>query len=143
MLLNLKSDLDYERFNARVEKWRRDRPVVEITEKTARSLSQNRYLHLLIGVVAMETGVSLDYAKEHYFKRLVNRDIFCLEIDDRFVGKAEILRSSADLTKEEATMSIDRFKQWGREQGWYMPDANEESLLRMIEIEMGRMKRYL
>jgi hypothetical protein len=98
---------------------------------------------LLIGVVAMETGVSLDYAKEHYFKRLVNRDIFCVEIDDRFVGKAEILRSSADLTKEEATISIDRFKQWGREQGWYMPDANEESLLRMIEIEMGRIKRYL
>lgn len=143
MLLNLKSELDFERFNARVEKWRRDRPVVEMTEKTTRSPSQNRYLHLLIGVVAMETGVSLDYAKEHYFKRLVNRNIFCLEIDDRFFGKMEVLRSSADLTKEEAIMAIDRFKQWGREQGWYMPDANEESLLRMIEIEMGKMNRYL
>ena len=143
MLLNLKNDLDFERFNARVEKWRRDRPVVDITEKSTRSPSQNRYLHLLIGVVAMETGVSVEYAKEHYFKRLVNRDIFRLEIEDRFVGKTEILRSSTELTKEEATISIDRFKQWGREQGWYMPDANEESLLRMIEIEMGRMKRYL
>lgn len=143
MLLDLKNDLDFERFNARVEKWRRDRPVVDITEKSTRSPSQNRYLHLLIGVVAMETGVSVEYAKEHYFKRLVNRDIFRLEIEDRFVGKTEILRSSTELTKEEATISIDRFKQWGREQGWYMPDANEESLLRMIEIEMGRMKRYL
>ena len=143
MLLDLKNDLDFERFNARVEKWRRDRPVVDITEKSTRSPSQNRYLHLLIGVVAMETGVSVEYAKEHYFKRLVNRDIFRLEIEDRFVGKTEILRSSTELTKEEATISIDRFKQWGREQGWYMPDANEESLLRMIEIEMGKMKRYL
>ena len=143
MLLNLKNDLDFERFNARVEKWRRDRPVVDITEKTTRSPSQNRYLHLLIGVVAMETGVSVEYAKQHYFKRLVNRDIFRLEIEDRFVGKTEVLRSSAELTKEEATMSIDRFKQWGREQGWYMPDANEESLLQMIEIEMGKMKRYI
>ena len=143
MLLNLKNDLDFERFNARVEKWRRDRPVVDITEKSTRSPSQNRYLHLLIGVVAMETGVSVGYAKEHYFKRLVNRDIFCVEIDDRYFGTIVILRSSAELTKEEATLSIDRFKQWGREQGWYMPDANEESLLRMIEIEMGKMKRYL
>ena len=143
MLLNLKNDLDFERFNARVEKWRRDRPVVDITEKTTRSPSQHRYAFLLIGVVAMETGTDIDTAKEHYFKRLVNSDIFGYEVEDRFLGRISKMRSTTEMSKEQMSLAIDRFKQWGREQGWYMPDANEESLLQMIEIEMGKMKRYL
>lgn len=143
MILDLKNALDLERFKAKVDKCLRDLPVVELTEKTARTSSQNRYLHLLIGVVAMDVGVTLEYAKEEYFKRLVNKDIFCVQVEDRFFGKVERLRSSAELTKEEASMAIDRFKQWGREQGMYMPDPQDESLLRSIEIEMGRMRRFL
>ena len=143
MLLNLKNSLDLERFKAKVDKCLRDLPVVEITEKTARTSSQNRYLHLLIGVVAMDTGVTLEYAKQEYFKKLTNRDVFCVEVEDKFCGKVERLRSSAELTKEEMSTAIDRFKQWGREQGMYMPDPQDESLLRDIEIEMGRMRRFL
>lgn len=143
MLLDLKNTLDFEKFKAKVEKFLQDRPVVEITEKTTRTSSQNRYLHLLIGVVAMEVGVALDYAKQEYFKRLVNKDIFCIEIEDRFCGKVCRLRSSAELTKEETSTAIERFKQWGREQGMYMPEPNDADLLRIIEIEMGRMRKYL
>jgi hypothetical protein len=143
MLLNLKNDLDLKRFKAKVDKCLRELPVVELTEKSARTTSQNRYLHLLIGVVAMEVGVTLDYAKQEYFKRLTNKGLFCLEVEDKFCGKVERLRSSADLTKEEMSVAIDRFKQWGREQGMYMPEPQDEALLRDIEIEMGRMRRYL
>lgn len=143
MLLDLKNALDLARFNAKVEKCLRDLPVVEITEKTARTSSQNRYIHLLIGVVAMEVGVTLDYAKTEYFKRLTNRGIFCVEVEDRFVGKVERLRSSADLTREEMSMAIDRFKKWGREEGFYMPEPQDEALLRDIEIQMGRLRSYL
>ena len=143
MLFDLKNTLDLERFKAKVGKCLRDLPVVELTEKTARTSSQNRYLHLLIGMVAMEVGVTLEYAKQEYFKRLTNKDIFLMDIEDRFCGKVERLRSSAELTKEEMSMAIDRFKQWGREQGMCMPEPNDDSLLRDIEIEMGRMRRYL
>lgn len=143
MLLNLQNSLDLERFKAKVAKCLRDLPVVELTEKNTRTTSQNRYLHLLIGVVAMEVGVTLEYAKDEYFKRLTNRTIFCIEVDDQFCGKVQRLRSSADLTKEEMSMAIDRFKQWGREQGMYMPEPNDEAMLRDIEVEMGRMRRYL
>ena len=143
MLLDLKNNLDLVRFKAKVDKCLRDLPVVEITEKTARTSSQNRYLHLLIGVVAMDVGVTIEYAKQEYFKRLVNRAIFCVEVEDRFCGKVVRLRSSAELSKEEMSTAIDRFKQWGREQGMYMPEPQDESLLRDIEIEMGRMRRFL
>lgn len=143
MLLDLRNTLDCERFKAKVEKCLRDRPVIEFTEKTARTTSQNKYLHLLIGVVAMEVGVTLEYAKQEYFKRLTNQDIFCIEVNDRFCGKVTRLRSSAELTKEEASMAIDRFKRWAREQGMYMPEPTDEALLRDIEIEMSRMRRFL
>ena len=143
MILDLKNALDLQRFKAKVDKCLRDLPVVEFTEKTPRTSSQNRYLHLLIGMVAMDVGVTLDYAKQEYFKRLVNRGIFAIEVEDRFCGKVERLRSSADLNKEQMSMAIDRFKQWGREQGMCMPEPQDESLLRDIEIEMGRMRRYL
>ena len=55
----------------------------------------------------------------------------------------EDLRSSADLTIEEMSIAIDRFKRWGYENGFYMPSPDDTSLLKEIEIEMGRLKMYL
>ena len=39
--------------------------------------------------------------------------------------------------------SIDRFKRWGNENGFYMPEPGDESLLEAIEAEMARLKKYL
>lgn len=143
MQYDLSNALDRERFKARSNHLYKKGSVVILEEKTGRTLSQNSYIHLLIGVVAMEVGVTLDYAKETYFKRLVNRDIFVVEREDRFCGRVETLRSSAELTTEEMSMAIDRFKRWGAENGIYLPNPGDESLLRNIEIEMGRNKAYL
>lgn len=117
--------------------------VVDLAERTFRSRNQNNYLHLLIGVVAMETGTTIAYAKEWYFKRLCNKDLFVTTRTDRYAGQVELVRSSADLTQEEMSMAIDRFKRWGSENGIYMPSPGDESLLREIAIEMGRNRSYL
>ena len=143
MQYNLATDLDQERFVNRANALLQKGVVVELTEKTFRSPNQNRYLHLLIGVVAMDTGVGLEYAKREYFKKLVNKDLFVIKKSDRFAGEIEDLRSSADLTIEEMSMAIDRFKRWGYENGFYMPSPDDTSLLKAIEIEMGRLKMYL
>ena len=143
MQYNLATDLDQERFVNRANALLQKGVVVELTEKTFRSPNQNRYLHLIIGVVAMDIGVGLEYAKREYFKRLVNRDIFVIKKSDRFAGEIEDLRSSADLTIEEMSMAIDRFKRWGYENGFYMPNPEDADRLRDIEIEMGRLKMYL
>ena len=143
MQYNLATELDQERFVNRANALLQKGVVVELTEKTFRSPNQNRYLHLLIGVIAMDTGVGLEYAKREYFKKLVNRDIFVIKKSDKFAGEIEDLRSSADLTIEEMSMAIDRFKRWGAENGFYMPNPEDTALLRDIEIEMGRMKMYL
>lgn len=143
MQYNLATDLDQERFVNRANALLQKGVVVELTEKTFRSPNQNRYIHLLIGIIAMETGVGLDYAKREYFKKLVNRDLFVIKRADRFAGEIEDLRSSSDLTIEEMSMAIDRFKRWGHENGFYMPSPEDTERLRDIEIEMGRLEMYL
>lgn len=117
--------------------------LIELTEKAQRTRQQNRYLHLLIGVLAMESGCSLAEAKEWYFKRLANPSLFIKVVDDRFAGRIEVVRSSTELTQEQMSLAIDRFKRWAAEQGIYLPSPDDESLLKEIECEMGRCSQYL
>lgn len=143
MQYDLSNDYQREAFLSKSKTLLERGAVVEVTEKSFRTKSQNAYLHLLIGIVAMETGNSLEYAKEVYFKRLCNRDLFVVTMTDRLAGHIEVTRSSADLTKSEMSTAIDRFKRWGNENGMYLPEADEESVLRQVAIEMGRNKAYL
>ena len=143
MLYDLSSDFQRKAFQARVDNLMEKNAVVEMTEKAFRSPNQNRYLHLLIGVVAIETGNTMEDAKTYYFKKVVNSDLFQVYVKDNMGNTIDRLRSTAELTKEEMSMAIDRFKRWGAENGIYMPNPEDIHLLKEIEIEMGRMKSYL
>lgn len=143
MQYDLANDLQRQTFITRCKALLDKGVVVDLAERSFRSRNQNSYLHLLIGVVAMETGTTVAYAKEWYFKRLCNKDLFVTTRADRYAGQVELVRSTADLTQEEMSMAIDRFKRWGSENGIYMPSPGDESLLREIAIEMGRNKAYL
>ena len=56
---DLTCNFQRQAFLSRVESLMERGCVVELNEKTFRSKGQNNYLHLLIGVVAMETGNTL------------------------------------------------------------------------------------
>ena len=64
MVYDLSSDFQRKSFLARIDNLIEKGAVVELTEKAFRSPNQNRYLHLLIGVVAIETGNTLEDAKK-------------------------------------------------------------------------------
>ena len=143
MVYDLSSEFQRKAFLARVDNLMEKGAVVELTEKAFRSPNQNRYLHLLIGVVAIETGNTLEDAKKWYFKETCNPDLFHVQHRDKMGNCIDHIRSTAELTKEEMSTAIDRFKRWGAENGIYMPNPDDASLLKAIEIEMGRMKSYL
>ena len=143
MLYDLTSEMQRKSFLARIDKLIEKGAVVEMTEKAFRSPNQNRYLHLLIGVVAIETGNTMEDAKTYYFKKVVNPDLFQVYVKDNMGNTIDRLRSTAELTKEEMSIAIDRFKRWGAENGIYMPNPEDIHLLKEIEVEMGRMKSYL
>lgn len=143
MTYDLSNGLHYHQFCDRADKLKERGAVVELRELSGRTKAQNSYLHLILGVVAMETGNTLAYTKDIYFKRLVNPDIFVQEVNDLYVGKVQTVRSSADLTVETMSNAIDKFKRWAAEQGIYIPEPEDAERLRDIELEMGRMKSYL
>lgn len=143
MQYDLTSDFQRKAFLSKVDNLLERGAVVELTEKTFRSRNQNNYLHLLIGVVAMETGNTMEDVKREYFKDHVNPDIFRSFRTDVRGNTIRVYRSTADVSKEEMSIAIDRFKRWGAENGIYMPQPGDESLLREIAIEMGRNRSYL
>lgn len=136
-------ELDRLKADVRWEALKRKGATVDLTEKKTRTLNQNSYVHLIIGVVAMETGNTLEFTKEHYFKRLVNPDLFVRSKEDRFIGKTEYLRSSAELTKEEMTQAIDKFRNWAATEGWYLPSPDDKTLLQSVEYQMGKQRQWL
>lgn len=143
MQYDLSNQLDRERLKARLTTLLKKGSVIDLTEKVFRSPRQNRYLHLLLGVVAMETGNTLEDVKREYFKGIVNKDIFVSYKVDNRGNTIATYRSTADLSEEQMSVAIDRFKRWGAENGIYLPNPEDLDLLKQIEIDMGRMNQYL
>ena len=143
MTYDLSNARQLDQFNLRYRLLMERGAKVELRELTGRTQSQNRYLHLVLGVVAIETGNTLAYTKEIYFKRLVNPDIFVREVTDLYAGKVQTVRSTTELSVETMSTAIDRFKRWAADNGIYIPEPEDAERLKDIELEMGRMKSYL
>lgn len=139
------NELHAAQARARLEKLIRERKVFDLTEKKPqRSLNQNAYLHVLISYFACQTGNTAEWAKREYYKKLVNPSLFIREREDPFMGKVKYLRSSADLTTEEMSLSIDRFRSWASESaGIYLPSPDEGRLITLMEIEIERNKEFI
>ena len=144
MLYDLRNPLDRDRFKRRCNALYKKQGIVDLSEKMQRSSQQNRYLHLLLGYLAIETSNTLEYVKEVFYKRAANTELYVREKEDAILGKVEYLRSSADLTKEEMTLSIERLRDWASQTAEiYLPEANEHEFLASIEYEMSRMKQWI
>lgn len=143
---DLNTDIDRERYRRRVEALFAKRAVVELSEhKPKRSLSQNSYLHLLLGEFAMQTGNRMDYVKREYFKRECNAELFVrLEVDKITKKEVSVLRSSRDLDTGEMTTAIERFRNWAAEvAGIDLPDAEDRAWLDYISREMQHQRVWL
>ena len=64
---------------------------------------------------------------------------------DFFTGEQrKVMRSSSDLTTEEMTIAIERFRNWSADKaGIYIPSPEEHRLVQQMEIEVQRAKLYL
>ena len=115
--------------------------VKKIAKK--RTLSQNRYLHLLLNYFAIEYGYSLEYVKQEIFKRIVNENIF-KKLDHSKYGLVYIYyRSTSELDTNEMTIAIERFKNYSAENGLALPDADNFEFLQHIENEIEKYQQYL
>lgn len=145
MVYDTSNPLDKANFLLRAKKLAESGKVIEMTEKKPRrSLPQNRYLHVLLAYFGTQTGNTLEWVKQQYYKKLVNPDLFIREKEDKYLGKIKVLRSSADLDTAEMSLSIERFRNWAaQEAGIYIPSADEAILIQQMEIEIERNKEFL
>lgn len=144
MTYNTSDPYERKRFLARAGKLAEKGALVDLTERTARTIRQNSYLHLLIGIVAIEAGTTLEDAKQNYFKRCANPRIFIRVEKDRLLNiDREYLRSTRDLQKWEMSDAIDAFKRWASEQGIYLPDPDETEIIASAVSKMEQLKNYL
>lgn len=145
MMFDTSNPLDKANFLLRAKKLAESGKIVELTEKKPRrSLPQNKYLHVILAYFGTQTGNTLEWVKQQYFKKLVNPDLFIREKEDKYLGKIKVLRSSADLDTAEMSLSIDRFRNWSaQEAGVYIPAADEAILIQQMEIEIERNKEFL
>ena len=145
MIYNLSSPLDVQNAKTRLELLIKRGCIVELTEKKQkRSLNQNAYLHLLFGYFASQTGNTLEWVKQQYYKKLCNPDLFIGEREDLFLGRVKYVRSSADLRTDEMNLSIERFRNWSAaEAGIYLPEATSEAEVAALQVEVERYKTYL
>lgn len=143
MKYDLSNPIHVQQFKIYAQKLaKRGTGIAELKVGTRRSLPQNAYLHVILSYLASQTGVSVEYAKEWYFKRLANPSIFLREWNDPFAGQTiTYLRSTAEITKEEMTDAIDNFLQWTETNcGFRLPEADEKRLLELMEVETERSK---
>lgn len=145
MVYDTSNSLDKANFLLRAKKLAESGKIIELTEKKPRrSLPQNKYLHVLLAYFGTQTGNTLEWVKQQYYKKLVNPDLFIREKEDKYLGKIKVLRSSADLDTSEFSLSIERFRNWAsQEAGIYLPSADEYIIIQQMEIEIERNKEFL
>lgn len=145
MYFDCEKEADVKRLLTRVQYLIDKKKKVDVTEKREkRTLSQNNYLHLILSWFCIETGNTLDFVKQEYFKKLCNSEIFIYEKEDRFLKTVQIIRSTADIDTKQMTIAIDRFRNWSAsEAGIYLPEANEDQFLEYIQQEMQKQQQWL
>lgn len=146
MLYDLSIELQAENFKKRCNALFKKRCIVDLTEKKPqRTLRQNAYLHAALGYFGMQFGYRTDEVKNWYFKETCNPDLFVRKVTDVITGEErKVLRSSADLDKEQMTVAIERFRNWASDvAGVYIPSPEEHRLVEQMEMETLRARLYL
>lgn len=137
--------LDKKRATERLRYLLESEKIFEIKEKKKiRSLSQNRYLHLLLSWFGLEFGYEMEEVKQFIFKQEVNPDLF-YNGEKEGIIKVSRWRSTSTLDSGELTLAIDRFRDFSAKQGCYLPEPSDMAAINEMERELTKnsSKQYL
>lgn len=144
MLFDLNNEFYRGQAKLRFEKLLDKRCIIDLTEKTNRTMPQNRYLHACLGCLALHLGETLEDVKKYIFKIKINPDIFLEDKEIKHIGKVKSIKSSSTISKDEMTLAIERLRNWAsQEENLYIPSSDEYLLIQQMEIEIERAKAYL
>lgn len=143
---DLSNEFDVQSLRTKVEYLIEHKAVCELTEKSIkRTLQQNAYLHVILGIVGMEFGEDIEYVKKQYFKYLVNPTIFVRQRYDKILNRDVVyLRSSRDVTIEEMSQAISKWIEWARrEHGIFIPSSDDYIAIARAQVAIDKAYRYM
>ena len=106
-------------------------------------LKTNTYI-LSFPISPHNTDAVLMRQKIDFYKRTCNKELFERWRKNKRGDLVAYLRSSANLSKEEMSLSIDRFRYWSASvAGIYLPQKEDKEAMRYIRQEIDRNRVYL
>ena len=100
---------------------------IDIKErKNKRSLSQNKYLHVLFSIYGLESGYALDEAK----------DVIKAELKYTYIKNDKMFfKKTSKMDSKQLTEFIEKFKKLAALEGIHLPSPNQinDTLLNYIE----------
>lgn len=144
-LFNSKYKEEADKARARLELLIKKGAVINLTEKhPQRSLAQNNLLHLQLSYFASQYGCSEEEAKVDFFKRKWNPDIFIRVGVNKKGREITYLRSSAELSTDEMTTAINRFRYMSlTEADIYLPSPEDRDFIVHCQQEIENNKEFI
>ena len=111
--------------------------------RVSRTRLQNNYYWIVLKYYASQIGYTkMDAEKE--FKEVANPDIFVREFTDKNGNVHKVIRSSADLTKEEMTSALNNFRVYAETYaGVCIPYEDDWADIRACEREIKQVEGYI
>ena len=128
----------YEQARLYFERLLKGNKTVELKEKRPkRTNPQNRYFHLILGLLARETGYTLTEMKT-VLKRVICPEEFAYKKE--LNGSTYLFeRSTAELDSKQMTGVVDKLRLFSSEQlGIVLPLPDEDKWLQILENELER-----
>lgn len=140
----LTDPLDVEKYKKACYRHLKLGHLVELKERLVRRTNaQNSYIHLCIAYFASQYGCTERYAKEEFYKRAANPDLYIVR-KMTHGGWIEDTRHSSELSKEDMMESITRFLNWSAsEAGIRLPEPDDLQFQKEAIREIERCKDFL
>ena len=103
---------------------------IEIKQlRNKRTITQNRYLHIILSWWGLEFGYTLEEAKQE-FKR-INKSFYYYTKNNNTYTK-----STSNVSTKELSTHIETFRNWSAKNGFYIPSPYEKQHLMQMQNEI-------
>lgn len=138
---DLSQEYEIEKAKKNIERLSKKKHTIEIIDKTLekeeKTWSQIKYVHLLLSIVGLELGFTLNEIKTE-LKRTVLKDYMVYTKEGKL-----FTRSFADISKKEMMGVIDKLLIWGPTEGIRLPDSSDTTALQKAKEYVNRNRNYL
>lgn len=117
--------------------------LLNVKKWANRSLSQNAYLHLILGYFASVYCYDMHHVKVEIFKKIVNPEYLTKTRYTKDGEEFTAIISTKALDKATFALCTNRFLDYSAKNGLLLPEPNDLAYLEEIQAEVKKYEQYL